>query len=190
MKNMVKVSMIVAVLAMVTTSAVTGQRGYGRMMPDSARMEMRQSMRMHRDSLVLPVRPGMNRGFQRPGQIMNQGFGRRNMWAGPGYYSWRGSGQWGPAFRKGFGASRIGRSEGMAPQGRTLESVPNLTEKQREQIADLRIEQMENMSKLRIENAKKMNALREDHRKKILNILTDEQKKYLNERIEGSNPVK
>jgi len=89
--------------------------------------------------------------------------------------------------RMGFGMMRgMGRmpldSIGWIPMGqgrRILESIPNVTEKQKSQIEDLIKKQQDEMKKLREEMTAKMKSMMASHRKDILNILTDEQKKFI-----------
>jgi hypothetical protein len=87
----------------------------------------------------------------------------------------------------GFGMMRgMGRmpldSIGWIPFGqgrRILESIPNVTEKQKSQIEDLLKKQKDEMKKIREEMAAKIKSMMDSHRKNILNILTDEQKKFI-----------
>ncbi len=67
---------------------------------------------------------------------------------------------------------------GMQP-GIMLNRIPNLTEKQRKEIADLRQKEMSDMMKFREETQTKMQSMRQENRKKIMDLLTDEQKKFL-----------
>ena len=93
-----------------------------------------------------------------------------NFRPGPGY------GPWG-----GFGPGMRG-TPWMAPMmpgmGR-IDNIPNLTDKQKKEIADLRNQQMDDMKKFREENMAKMKSMMEEHRNKLMNILTDEQKKFI-----------
>jgi Spy/CpxP family protein refolding chaperone len=80
-----------------------------------------------------------------------------------------------------FGPNRrdsiAGRQFG--PGRMMLESIPNVTEKQKKEISDLMTKQREEMTKFRDEMQTKMKEMRESHRKSILSILTDEQKKFI-----------
>ena len=67
----------------------------------------------------------------------------------------------------------------MGPGMMMLESIPNVTGKQKKEIADLRVKQQDEMQKLREESAAKMKTMREIHMENMMNILTDEQKKFL-----------
>jgi glycosyltransferase involved in cell wall biosynthesis len=62
-----------------------------------------------------------------------------------------------------------------------LDRIPDLTEKQKKEIAGLRQKQQDEMKKQREEMSAKIKNLRESHRAKIMNLLTDEQKKWLEE---------
>jgi hypothetical protein len=84
------------------------------------------------------------------------------------------------------GQNGQGPQWGMHPMGRgrmqpgnMINRIPNLTEKQRKEIADLRQKEMNDMMKFREETQSKMQSMREENRKKIMDLLTDEQKKFL-----------
>jgi hypothetical protein len=66
-----------------------------------------------------------------------------------------------------------------SPERRILESVPNVTEKQKKEISDLLQKHQDEMKKVRAEMTAKIQSLREENRKTLYNLLTDEQKKYL-----------
>ena len=105
---------------------------------------------------------------------------RRGMRGGPGMMAGRGMGQ--------MGGGQMGMNP-MRPGMMMLERIPNLTEKQKKEIADLRQSQQEAMKKLQDEMSAKMQTLREDNRKKVLNLLTDEQKKTFETRPDNMMPV-
>ena len=67
----------------------------------------------------------------------------------------------------------------MGPAMMMLESIPNVTEKQKKEIADLQLKQQNEMKQLREEMTAKMQSMRETHRNNMMNLLTDEQKKFL-----------
>ena len=69
----------------------------------------------------------------------------------------------------------------MAP-GRFLDRLPNITDKQKKEIADLRQKQMDEMKKFREETAAKMKSMGEANKAKMMNLLTDEQKKFIESR--------
>jgi hypothetical protein len=75
----------------------------------------------------------------------------------------------------------------MNTQRLMMESIPNVTEKQKQEIADLRIKQQDEMKMFREEMAAKMQTMRETHKKSLLNILTDEQKKFLESKQGNTN---
>jgi len=102
----------------------------------------------------MDLRPGMGRGM-RDQMLQGRGDGR-----GMGV---AGRNSWGPV-----NSGRI-----------IMESVPNVSEKQKKDIADLRLKQQDEMKKMREEMAATMQTLRDNHRKSILNILTEEQKKFI-----------
>jgi hypothetical protein len=67
----------------------------------------------------------------------------------------------------------------MGPGRMILESIPNVTEKQKKEIKDLMQNQQEEMKKLHDEMSAKMEAIRDSERDKMMNLLTDEQKKFI-----------
>jgi hypothetical protein len=144
-----------------------GMRGNNRM----AGMPMRNGMR-----------PGMEAGpmgGMRRGRAMGEmnGAGRG---MGPGQMNGMGRGMGpdrmnGAPGRQPMAMNRMGR--GNMGNGIMMGNIPNLTEKQRTDIADLRKQQLDEMNKLRDDMNEKMQNLRETHRKKVMNLLTAEQKK-------------
>lgn len=99
---------------------------------------------------------------------MPMGGMRRGMMGGPGMMAGRGMGQ--------MGAGQMGMYP-MRPGMTMLERIPNLTDKQKKELADLRQTHQAEMKKFQEEMSAKMQSLREDNRKKVLNLLTEEQKK-------------
>jgi len=82
--------------------------------------------------------------------------------------------------RPGFRQDDFYRGQrGFGPGPGILESIPDLTEKQKKDIDVLREKQRQEMTKLREETAAKAKTLQESHHKKILELLNDDQKKYL-----------
>jgi hypothetical protein len=124
---------------------------------------MRGEMRQRPDSLHLRgMGPRMNQDMRsRAMHGMNPYFmpGRRNM---------------GPWNRAGM---RPGRGMGWS-----IDALPDITEKQKEEISKIRQKQQVEMKKLRDEMSEKMNHMRESHRKAIMNQLSDEQKKVFESR--------
>lgn len=85
----------------------------------------------------------------------------------------------GPGFGKGMVPFD---QEGLGPVGpgrMILESVPNVTENQKKEIAELLKKHQADITKIREEMSAKIQAVREANRKNLYNILTDEQKKYI-----------
>jgi len=93
--------------------------------------------------------------------------------------------------RGGFGANQMfGMRRGMGPMGpfRMIDRIPNLTDKQKKEIADLRQAQQAEMKKFMDEVSAKMKSLRESDRNKMLNLLTDDQKKFIESGAGNINP--
>jgi len=73
-------------------------------------------------------------------------------------------------------------STGWMPMGQgrwILESIPNVTENQKKEIADLIKKHTEEVNTLKEEMSAKMQSLMDSHKKDIFSILTDEQKKFI-----------
>jgi hypothetical protein len=119
---------------------------------------------------------------------MRQGNFHRGPWGGN--FRW-GQGQ---GFRGQFGPGpdqRMMDNPGFAPPMRgmmRMNNIPNLTDKQKKEIADLRDQNMEEFRKFREDNLAKMQSMMDEHRKKMMNLLTDEQKKYLEGGKEAEPP--
>jgi hypothetical protein len=150
-----------------------------------SRMRMNQAFRHNRSMADLHgrmfqgMRPGMM-GAMGPGMGMMKGMrpgmgnGMEGMRRGRGMGMWRGMG------------SMPGDSAGLMPMGpgrRMLESIPNVTENQKKQIAGLIKKHQDEMRKLQEEMSSKMKSLADAHKKDMLSILTEEQKKF----VETSN---
>lgn len=132
------------------------QKGSG---PDSVMMR-----KMHQN-MMLNMGPGMGMG-----RSMGRGNGS-GMRGGMGHMSMNGNG---------MRPMRDMRPMGpMQPERLINESLPNVTEKQKKDIADLRLKQQEEMKKLREETAAKMQVLRDSHKEAVLKLLTEEQKKFI-----------
>ncbi len=161
MKTSVKIS--VALLAvMILASSCSHHRNRRDLRNDAIKMHMygmMQRMRpgnFHRGPWGGNFRHGGQdfMGQGQPGMMNGQGFGRQGMMNNPGF---------GP------------RMKGMM----MMNNIPNLTDKQKKEIADLRDHNMDEMTKFREENMAKLQKMMDDHRQKMMNILTDEQKKYI-----------
>lgn len=162
MKSNVKILAIMLILAVtgsMTLDAQPGMRG------------MRGIRGMRPDSTV---KGGMDR-MQMPGMGMHRGMGMMNdNFTPPAEMRHR---QQGPGQRGMMG--QFGRR--MRPGMSGLNNIPNLTDKQKKDIADLKGKQQAEMEKLRIDMQSKMKELREAHRAKVMSLLTDEQKKWVEE---------
>jgi hypothetical protein len=209
MKNSVKVIIGIAILIFITGTVVVcahyrhlhrGMRGMmavNRMNRHGREMDFRQMRgpgpgRMGHMGQMMGrpqmngMRGGMNMG---PGQMGHRGqmMGqqpmngmRRGMGMGPGMNRMgRGMGP--------MGMNQMGQGQ-MGPR-RMIESIPNLTDKQKKEIADLRQNQQNEMKKLREETLLKAKTLRESHRSKVMNLLTDEQKKFVESGSGKTNPA-
>ena len=141
----------------VTLNAQRGMRGNG-MRPDSLRTR--------------EFRPDMA-----PGRMLQRGqFGDQRHMNGMRYGMGPGS-----MSEMGRGAGLHNRSGwGPMSSGRLInESLPNVTEKQKKDLADLQLKQQEEMKKLREETFTKMQNMRDSHKKAMENLLTDEQKRFI-----------
>jgi hypothetical protein len=79
---------------------------------------------------------------------------------------------------------------GPMARGRILDRLPNITDKQKKEIADLRQKQMDEMKKFREETAAKMRSMGEANKAKMMNLLTEEQKKIVESRTRAqANPA-
>lgn len=156
-------------------------------MKDSGRiMRMGQNFRPNRgnshnsDSLMMRgMRRGMGPGWMGTGRDfaghapmmgMQGNIGRGMMPGGMGQRMMRGMGR--------MPMDSIGWMP-MGPGRRMMESIPNVTENQKKQIADLIKKQGNDMKKLREEMSSKMQSMRESNRKDMLGILTEEQRKFI-----------
>ena len=137
-------------------------------------VDIRQKRGMNRNANMLrmnDMRPGIGPG-QRYGMGRGMGQGQMN------------------GMRRGMGTMSMNRmGKGNMGPGRFIENIPNLTEKQKKDIADLRQKQQDEMKKFRDEMTTKMQGLRETNRKKVMDLLTPEQKKYVESRTGNVNPV-
>jgi hypothetical protein len=157
MKNTGKFAGMLLMLLIAGNLSLSAQRGMRGMRPDSAMMNRMERMQPS----VMGMREGM-------GQMHMQGmppYAMRNP-------------------RQGFDRSGMGmRGQGNGMQGRMpkIYNIPNLTDKQKKDIADLRGKQQAEMEKLRIDMQSKIKELRDAHNAKVMSILTDEQKKWVEE---------
>jgi hypothetical protein len=144
------------------------------------------------------MRNGMGMGSGRMGR-MSQMMGRPPMNGMRGFMGHRPMN----GMRGIFGADKIyGMRRGMGPwafmgQGPMrpdwmIDRIPDLTDKQKKDIADLRQKQQDEMKKFIEDMSVKMKAMRESDRNNVLNLLTDEQKKSIESNSGNMNlsPVK
>lgn len=82
-------------------------------------------------------------------------------------------------FRSDIAPGQMAHHGQFGDQRNIHESLPNVTEKQKKDMADLQLKQQDEMKKLREETSAKMQSLRDSHKKAMENLLTDEQKKFL-----------
>jgi len=154
----------------VSLSAQRGMRGMRGMRTDS--MEVKRPG-MEQMPFYRGVQPGMRNWSQGPGfRMPRQGmYGR------------------GPEMQRPVPGMR-NRSMDMVPGMRygrygirSMNNIPDLTDKQKEQIEELRKQQQDDMEKFRSEMQEKMMQMRESHRSLIMGLLTDEQKKWFDRDI-------
>jgi hypothetical protein len=181
MKSSGRIMMLFLFLFMAGSLIINAQKG---MIKDSDKMGMLDDRMMHMKYMGIPcdslkTNMRMNQMKMRrmhcpmchakhclpcPRMGMHPG---RAMRPGPGFRDDR------PFNRPGFGP--------MAPELKRLESIPDLTDKQKKEIAILKQGYRNEVQKFREETATKMKNMRDAHRKKLMDLLTDEQKKYLEE---------
>jgi hypothetical protein len=192
MKMRGKTIVMTLAIAIAFAGAMKAQRGMRGQMADSTRKGMYgDQMMRHKQMPTDSVREFMMQRMNRMG--MHGGMWHSPMHRGyQGFYGYPRM-QWGP--RPGWGWNGPGwyGRPGYGPRPplmRHLESVPNLTEKQKKDIADLNKKHQEEMQKFREETSKKVSEMRDSHRKKLMDLLTDEQKKYIEGNTTPAPPVK
>jgi hypothetical protein len=207
MKNSGKITGMFLMLLIAGNLSLSAQRGMRGMRPDSAgmgrmRIDQRQMpmMNQNHDSLRMGgMRHGMgpmqmNRmdrfmcpmcmmgNMNRPGSMDQfpgmgrMGRGMHMMSPGMGRSAMRQGMQ-----QPGMDMNRAPGFRQQAPGMRLMENIPNLTDKQKKEIADLRQKQQDEMQKYREGMQKKMQEMRESNRTKIMSLLTDDQKKWIEE---------
>lgn len=186
MKKMVKTTGMVLMLFMAGTLALTAQQNMRGMRMDTTMMhrmmmnpEHMQMMMNNPDSM--PMR-GMRPGMMQPGM---RGMGRGGMMGGMQGCMCQCPMMKG-MMQQGMGMQRHGMGmgsgmQGMMHQRMIMENIPNLTDKQKKDIAVMRIDQQTEMKKMREDMQSKMKAMRETQRTNIEKLLTPEQKKWLDE---------
>jgi hypothetical protein len=187
MKKMVKITGMALMLIMAAVLTLSAQQNMGgirmdttgmhRMMMNPGHMQMiPDSMQMHgmrrgvRPDMMQPGMGGMNRDRMMGG--MQGGMGQcpmmQNMMQQRRDMQQRGMGM-------GQGM------QGMMHQRMMMENIPNLTDKQKKDIAVMMIDQQTEMQKFRDEMQSKLQAIREAQRANIEKLLTPDQKKWLDE---------
>jgi len=170
MKKMLKTMGMALMLLMAGALTLSAQQNMRGMSMDTTRMHRMMMnpghMQMNTDSM--PMR-GMGHGM-RPGMMQH---GMRGMCQCPMMQQDRGLQQ----HDMGMGPWMHGR---MNP-GMIIDNIPDITDKQKKDIAVMRIDQQTEMKKLAEDMQSKMKAMREAHRAAIEKILTPEQKKWLDE---------
>ena len=159
MKSNFRITAIMLMLIFAGSMTLSAQRGMRGMGPDSTMKARIEQM-------------------QRPEMGMRQGMASIPHYMMP-YHIMRDQ-------RQGFGQPGFGmRQPGRGMQGRMpyIYNIPDLTDRQKKDIADLRGKQQAEMEKLRIDMQSKMKELREAHRVKVMSLLTPEQKKWMEENI-------
>lgn len=177
MKNSKKMTVILLALLLAGSFSLNAQRGGRGMRADSAemnrmRMEQRQipMMMQHPDSMKMgdmrhcmaSVQMDQMGRFMCPCMMRRPGMGMMC-----------------------HGMQRPGMEMNGAPAMRIIDNIPNLTEKQKKDIADLKQKQLDEMQKFRNEMQVKIKEMRESQRSKVMSLLTDEQKKW----FEANAPV-
>ena len=183
---MVKTTGMVLMLLMAGTLALMAQQNMREMRMDTTRMHRMMMnhghMQMNPDSMPIHSMRGMGQGMMKPGMGgMNRDRMMGGMRGGMGQCPMmQGMMQQGRGMQhRGMG---IGPGmQGMMHQRMMIDNVPNLTDKQKKDIAVMRIDQQTEMKKLAEDMQSKMKVMREAHRAAIEKLLTPEQKKWLDE---------
>jgi hypothetical protein len=171
MKRAGQITGILLMLLLAGNTNLNAQRGMRGGM-DTTRLN-----RPGRDAGMRQMRDGGQHGDSLFNRRMHEGFR-----PGPMHGNMRGQvpgHQFG--MRKGMTPPPFDR-QGLRPfgsGGNRLESIANLTDKQKSEIAALRVIQQGEMKKFRDDIDVKMKTLREEHRKKMLGLLTEDQRKQL-----------
>jgi hypothetical protein len=191
MKNTVKIAGILMIL-LLAGSNLAAQRGMRGFRSDTVSMNQRRdSIRMQMSARRRSMNMDSTRwGMRHPGG-MTQGMMNHHGYRGyMPYNSDRNINRMRQPFSGNFGNRRQGMmayGRGMGdlrqnmPGRMIMESMPGVTQQQKDELAKLNDNQREEMQKLRDKQQEAVKALRDEHRKKVMNILTDDQKKWLEE---------
>jgi hypothetical protein len=198
MKKTVKLTGMVLMLFMAGALTLTAQQNMRGMRMDTTRMHRMmmnpEHMQMNRDSMPINSMRGMGQGMMQPGM---RGMGQGMMQPGMGEMNrdrmmggMRGGMGQCPMMQnmmqqnRGMQHRGMGMGtgmQGMMHQRMIMENIPNLTDKQKKDIAVMRIDQQTEMQKFRDETQSKLKAIRETQRANIEKLLTPDQKKWLDE---------
>lgn len=198
MKRVKRIAGLILMLSLAVGMSVSAQRPV-RGALDTTRLGRRGGVGygQFRESVQLPD----SVWFRRPRHSMGpMGMwpGMRGMWNMPRYGLGRDFGPFrynrpGRGFNPGWGRywDRTPAWESRPFPGRSfIDRIPDMTEKQKQQINDLLQKQQEEMKKYREENLRKIDEMRKTHRDNILKLLTPEQKKWYEENIRPLPPAK
>ena len=177
MKATVKLTGLLLVILLAFGGTLNAQRG---MRGNGMRSDSLRTREFRNDNGPGRMMPGAHLNGQRQMNGMRNGIGTgmgMGMGMGMGHGLMAGMGM-------GRGMGNINNNgRGPMASGRLItESLPNVTEKQKKDMADLQLKHQEEMKKLREESSAKMQSLRDAHNNAVLNLLTDEQKKYIESR--------
>jgi hypothetical protein len=161
MKKMVKTTGMVLMLIMAGTLTLTAQQNMRGMRMDTTRMHRMMMnpghMQMNRERMMDGRQGGMCQCHLMQG-MMQQGRAMQHRGMGMG-----------------------SDMQEMMHQRMMIDNVPNLTDKQKKDIAVMRIDQQTEMKKLAEDMQSKMKVMRDAHKAAVEKILTPEQKKWLDE---------
>jgi hypothetical protein len=185
MKKMVMTTGMALILFIAGALTLTAQQSMRGMRMDSTRMHRMmmnpEHMQMMMNSDSMPMR---RMGHRMGPDMMRPGMGR--MGRGGMMGGMQGGMIYCPMMQQGMGMQRHGMGMdqvmmGMMHQGMLIDNIPNLTDKQKKDIAVLRVDQQTEMQKFREEMQSKFMAIRETQRSSIEKLLTPDQKKWLDE---------
>jgi hypothetical protein len=178
MKRSGKLMGLLLLLLIAGNGSLSAQRGM-RGMTDSTRMNRTGMGKMNRmDLFIGPERMNGMRGNHM--QVPMHGM--------------RGMDRMAPMHRMGSqqmtGTMDINRmNQGAGPFRLMMESMPDVTEKQKKDMADLMQKQQAEMKKMKEEISARMKSMRENHRNQMMGILTPEQKKFIESKNGNDNKV-
>lgn len=186
MKSARKISVILLMLLTAGSLSLNAQRSMRGMRTDTTGTKMQRMGQMQMPMHGMMQNPDsshmrmMGRGMGHMGPMWPMGrmFGMHRMAPfGPptGMGMWRRPYMMFPGMNAGPGM----RGGGMGM--RFLDNIPNLTDKQKKDIADLKQKQQDEMQKFRSDMQARTKEMRESYRSKLRGLLNDEQKKWFDE---------